>query len=127
MTAQEEQISRIENELNGARRDLRDTMSVVNAKVEQAEEELRPDRLVEKYPVGASCLAGALGYLVGSNAKNRIVGPVVILALLGFAISKGRSKDRRSPDWRRPDRVGPDRSGPDRGGEDDDGETRADD
>jgi len=97
MTAQEEQISKIEDELNGARRDLRDTMSAVNAKVEHAEEELRPDRLVERYPVGAACLASALGFLVGSNAKNRIVGPMMIFALLGFAISKSRSQDWPTP------------------------------
>jgi hypothetical protein len=117
MTAQEEQISRIEKELNGARRDLRETISAVNAKVEHAEEELRPDRLVERYPVGASCLAGALGFFVGSNAKNRIVGPLMILALLGYAISKGRPEDRRRPD----------RTKPDRSREDDDGEARSDD
>jgi hypothetical protein len=93
MTAQEEQISRIENELNGARRDLRDTMTAVNAKVEHAEDELRPDRLVERYPVGAACLAGALGFLVGSNTNNRIAGPAMFFALLGYAISRGLSKD----------------------------------
>ena len=93
MTAQEERISKIENELNGARGDLRDTMSAVNAKVGDAEERLHPDRLIEKYAVGASCLAGAVGFLVGSNTKNRVVGPAMILALLGYAISKGLSKD----------------------------------
>ena len=98
MTEQEERISRIENELNGARSDLRDTMSAVNAKVEYTEGELRPDRLVEKYPVGASCLAAALGFLVGSSSKNRIVGPAVILGLLGYAISRGLSKDRSRED-----------------------------
>lgn len=112
MTAQEEQISKIENELNGARRDLRDTMSAVNAKVEHAEEQLRPDRLVEKHPVGASCLAGALGFFVGSNAKSRIVGPMIIVALLGYALSKGLSKDWSRQDW---------------GREDDDGQTSSDD
>jgi hypothetical protein len=112
MTVQEEQVCKIENELNGARRDLRDTMSAVSAKIEHAEGELHPDRLVERYPVGASCLAGALGYLVGSNAKNRIVGPVILFALLGYAISKGLSHD-----W----------SGQDRSIADDDGETRSDD
>jgi hypothetical protein len=50
MTVQEEQIFKIENELNGARRDLRDTMSAIDAKVEHAEEEPRPDRLIERYP-----------------------------------------------------------------------------
>lgn len=112
MTVQEEQVFKIENELNGARRDLRDTMSAVSAKIEHAEGELRPDRLIERYPVGASCLAGALGYLVGSNAKNRIVGPVILLALVGYAISKGLSHD-----W----------SGQDQSIADDDGETRSDD
>jgi hypothetical protein len=108
MTVQEEQVFEIENELNGARRDLRDTMSAVSAKIEHAEGELRPDRLVERYPVGASCLAGALGYIVGSNAKNRIGGPLIFLALLGYAISKGLSHG-----WSRQDRNM----------EDDDGET----
>jgi len=98
MATQEEQIFEIENELNGARRDLHDTMSAVKAKVEHAEEELRPDRLVERYPVGASWLAGALGFFVGSNSKNRIVGPAMILALFGYAISKGFSKDRSGRD-----------------------------
>ncbi len=113
MAAQEEQqILKIENELNGARHDLRDTMSAVDAKVEHAEGELRPDRLVERHPVGASCLAGALGFLVASNTRNRIVGPVMLLALLGYAISKGLSKDWSRQDSRRAD---------------DDGETRSDD
>jgi hypothetical protein len=98
MTAQEEQISRIENELNGACRDLRDTMTAVNAKVEHTEDELRPDRLIERHPVGASCLAGALGFLVGSNTNNRLAGPAMFLALLGYAISRGLSKD-----WSRED------------------------
>jgi hypothetical protein len=100
MTAQEQQIFKIEAELNGARRDLRDTMSAVNAKVEHAEEALRPDRLVERHPVGASCLAGALGFLVGANARSRTFGPMMFLALVGYAISKGLSKDRSGKDDR---------------------------
>src|ERR1700730_6678811 len=90
MTAQEEQISRIENELNGACRDLRDTMTAVNAKVEHTEDELRPDRLIERHPVGASCLAGALGFLVGSNTNNRLAGPAMVVAMLGYGRSRGR-------------------------------------
>jgi hypothetical protein len=98
MTAQEEQISRIEDELNGACSDLRDTMSAVNAKVQQTEEGLRPDRLIEEYPVGASCLAGALGFFVGSHSDKRIAGPAIFLALLGYAISKRLSKGWSSED-----------------------------
>jgi hypothetical protein len=92
MAAQEERISKIENEPNGARNDLRDTMSAVNARVEDAEGQLHPDRLIEKYAGGASCLAGALGFLVGSSTRNRIVGSATVLAVLGYAISRSRLK-----------------------------------
>src|SRR5260370_6898664 len=93
MTAHEEQISRIDNELNGARRDLRDTMTAVNAKVEHAEDELRPDRLVERYPVGATCLAGPLGFLVGSNTNNPSPRPAMFLPLLRYPQPKASSKN----------------------------------
>ncbi|HVB79038.1 MAG TPA: hypothetical protein VNE82_03705 [Candidatus Binataceae bacterium] len=106
MTEQEERNFKIESELNDACRDLRDTMTAVNAKVEQTEDGFRADRLIEKYPVGASCVAGAIGFLIGANTNNRIVGPALIAALFGYAISRGVSKD-----WSR----------------EDDGETRSDD
>ncbi len=92
-TTTEEQISAIKIERNEARRDLRDTLTEVNAKVGRAEGGMRPDRVIESHPVGASLIAGALGFLFGSIVNNRGAGPLVIAALLGFAISKHASKE----------------------------------
>ncbi len=85
---EQEEISKIEAELDEAQHDLRDTLSEASAKAEHQEGALRPDRLVESYPIEASCLAGALGFIIGSRARPSAVGPVMIAALLGYAISR---------------------------------------
>ena len=90
----EEQISAIQIERNEARQDLRDTLTEVNAKVARTEGGMRPDHVIESHPVGASLIAGALGFLFGSISNSRAAGPVVIAALLGFAISKHASNDQ---------------------------------
>ena len=84
----EEEISKNREELNEARQDLHDTLTEVSAKAEQLEEKLRLDRLIESSPIGATCLAGALGFVIGSRAHPSAVGPAMICALLGYAISK---------------------------------------
>jgi hypothetical protein len=90
----EEQISAIQTERDDARQDLRDTLTDVNEKVGQVEDEMRPDRVIESHAVGASLIAGAMGFLFGSIVNSRGAGPVVIAALVGFAISKRGSDDR---------------------------------
>jgi ElaB/YqjD/DUF883 family membrane-anchored ribosome-binding protein len=94
MTTQE-QISAIQTERDDARQNLRDTLTEVNDKVEQAEDEMRPDHVIESHPVGAALIAGALGFLFGSIVNSRGAGPIVIAALLGVAISKHGSKDEQ--------------------------------
>src|ERR1700675_3532628 len=84
----EENNSRLETERADARQDLQDTLSEVNAKLSNAEDGLRPDRLVESHPVGAALIAGALGFVFGSTSTNRVSGPMIIAALVGFALSK---------------------------------------
>ena len=91
----EEQISAIQTERDDARQDLRDTLTDVNQKVGQVEDEMRPDRVIESHAVGASLIAGAMGFLFGSIVNSRGAGPVVIAALIGFAISKRGSDDQR--------------------------------
>jgi hypothetical protein len=91
----EEQISAIQTERDDARQDLRDTLTDVNEKVGQVEDEMRPDRVIESHAVGASLIAGAMGFLFGSIVNSRGAGPVVIAALVGFAISKRGSDDQR--------------------------------
>jgi hypothetical protein len=91
----QEQISANQTERDDARQDLRDTLAEVNEKVERTEDEMRPDHIIESHPVGASLIAGALGFLFGSIVNSRGAGPIVIAALLGVAISKHGSNDER--------------------------------
>ena len=91
----QEQISANQTERDDARRDLRDTLAEVNEKVERTEDEMRPDHVIESHPVGASLIAGALGFLFGSIVNSRGAGPIVIAALLGVAISKHGSNEER--------------------------------
>jgi len=89
----EEQISAIQIERDDARRNLRDTLADVNEKVEQAEGEMRPDHVIESHSVGASLIAGALGFVFGSIVNSRGAGPIVVAALLAVAIARHGSSD----------------------------------
>jgi hypothetical protein len=92
MTPEQEEIAKIEEELDGARRDLQETLSTVEAKVEQqverAEVALDPQKMLQDNLVGAACVAGVLGFLVGSS-KLRKVGGAAILVALGYAVWSG--------------------------------------
>jgi hypothetical protein len=83
----EEQISKDQDERDDALQDLRETLTEVNAKVERAADEFRPEHLIQSHPVGASLAAVALGFLVGSIFNKRANGPVMIAVVLGFALS----------------------------------------
>jgi len=96
----EEQISKNQDERDEARQDLRDTLTEVNAKVERAGGDLRPEHLVESHPVAASLVAGALGFLIGSTINNRGTGPIMIAAVLGFALSIRSSREASERDGR---------------------------
>ena len=89
---QEEHIAQIEEELDGARRDLQETLSVVEAKmgqqVERAENAFNPQKLLRDNLVGAACIAGVLGYLVGSGKYRKVAGPAILVGL-GYAIWSG--------------------------------------
>ena len=94
----EEEISKNQDELDEARQDLRDTLTEVNAKVERAGQDLRPDHLVESHPVAACCMAGALGFILGTKVKSRGTGAIVVAAVLGFALSIRSSREGRGSD-----------------------------
>jgi hypothetical protein len=96
----EEQISQIKDERDGARQDLRDTLSEVNAKVERAGNDLRPDHLIEAHPLASCLVASTVGLLIGANAKNRAIMPIVIAALVGFALSRFSSHSGGEDDAR---------------------------
>jgi ElaB/YqjD/DUF883 family membrane-anchored ribosome-binding protein len=87
VTQVEENTSRIEDELQDVQSDLRDTLSQVSAKAEAAVASLHPDEIVKNHTSGAMGLACALGFLTGS-IKRSALGPVLIVASIGLAISK---------------------------------------
>jgi len=87
-----ERISKKEDELDDARRGLQDTMTEVDEKLGRTELALHPEQLIRTYPVSASCLAGALGYVVGSKG-NPVLGRGMLLALLCYAVWRAMSED----------------------------------
>jgi hypothetical protein len=99
MTSQEE-ISRNQDERDDARQGLRDTLSEVNAKLERAGNEFRPDHLIEGHAVGACLIVGVLGFLLGSSINSRVTGPAMIAALLGFALSRRSASELSENDGR---------------------------
>jgi hypothetical protein len=97
----EQQISRIQDERDDARQDLRDALIEVNAKVGRAEDVLRPERMIENHSAGAALIAAAIGFLVGSTTNNKGAGPIMIAALFGFALSR-RAAESPEPEPNRP-------------------------
>ena len=85
--------SQLEQERDQARQDLQDTLAEVGAKLESAEDQLRPVHLVENHAVGAAIIAGALGFIFGSTSKSRMAGAVITAALFGFALSRRSAPD----------------------------------
>jgi hypothetical protein len=83
----EELISKNQDERDAARQNLRDTLTAVNAKVERAGKDFRPEQLVRTHPAAASLLAAGFGFLLGSTVKHRGPGPIIIGAALGLAIA----------------------------------------
>ena len=100
MVTEQEEISKIEGELDDARHDLQNTLTEFSAKAEHQQGILRPDRLIESHPIAASCLAGGLGFLIGSRTRPSAVGPAMIVALLGYAIFRRFSVDGSRSDAR---------------------------
>jgi len=92
MTFEQEELAKIEEELDGARRDLHETLSAVNAKmeheVERVEETFSPEEMLRNNIIGASCMAALAGFLIGSSRYKGIVGPAV-LAAIGYGIWSG--------------------------------------
>jgi hypothetical protein len=73
----------IKDEIKDATDDLRDALHQINDRVEEGVARLRPDRGIRKHPVTSVCLAGALGFALGSDsAEVAMVG----LAVLGVVI-----------------------------------------
>ena len=88
-----QQISAFQDERDDARQDLRDAITLVNAKVGRTEDSLSPERMLANHSAGAAMLAAAIGFLIGSTTNNQGAGPVMIAALFGFALSRRDPED----------------------------------
>ena len=60
----------IDREIEQAREELREVLTGVAERVEQAEENLNPKRLLERHPIAAACSAGALGFFIGGGSDE---------------------------------------------------------
>jgi len=72
------------NEIEDAKEDLREALHEINHRVEEGVAKLRPDRGIRKHPVTAACVAGALGFALGSESGEVTL---ITLLLLGGAIA----------------------------------------
>ena len=73
----------IRDEIDDATQDLRDALHQVNDRVGEHVASLWPTRPIRKHPLTTACVAGALGFALGSDSTGvSMIG----LLLLGAAI-----------------------------------------
>src|SRR5277367_5896953 len=77
------------NEIDDAKEDLRDALQQINNRVEEHVARLRPDRGIRKHPVTTACIAGALGFALGSDSGE---AAIIGLLALGAALMLSREK-----------------------------------
>jgi hypothetical protein len=69
----------IKTEIEDATEDLREALHQINDRVEEGVARLRPDRGIRKHPITSACLAGALGFALGSDsAEVAMIGLVIL-------------------------------------------------
>jgi ElaB/YqjD/DUF883 family membrane-anchored ribosome-binding protein len=95
MSVQEE-IPRINNELEQARHDLNETLTRINQKVERTDEEFSPKHIVKRRPLMTSCCAAAMGFVIGGHAERSLATGLLLGALLGYALASSSREMPRS-------------------------------
>lgn len=76
----------IKTEIDDATEDLRDALHQINDRVEEGVARMRPDRGIRKHPITSACLAGALGFALGSDSAEvamvglLVLGTVIVLS-----------------------------------------------
>ena len=81
----------IKDEIDDAKQDLRDALHEINHRVAR----LRPDRGIRKHPVASACVAGALGFALGSDSGE---AAIIGILLLGTAVVLTRAEAQGSGD-----------------------------
>jgi Flp pilus assembly protein TadB len=80
------ETAQIDQELEQAERDLRETLEQVNHKVEEMEARLRPEAIIHNNPTVLPLLAGLLGFFAGSGRQTRPLRWIAVGALLGATL-----------------------------------------
>ena len=88
----------IKDEINDAKQDLRDALHQVNDRVEERVAGLRPGRGIRKHPVATACVAGALGFALGSDSGE---AAMIGLLLLGAVIMVSDERKTKSDEIER--------------------------
>ncbi len=88
----------IKDEINDAKQDLCDALHQVNDRVEERVARLRPDRGIRKHPVTTACVAGALGFALGSDSGE---AAMIGLLLLGGVFIFGHERKVESDETER--------------------------
>lgn len=84
----------IKDELEDATQDLRDALNQVSDRVEEGVARLRPDRGIRKHPVTTACVAGALGFALGSESGEAAMVGLLLLGAV-FMLSNENKVDER--------------------------------
>jgi len=83
----------IKDELNNAKEDLRETLLEINHQVEKRVAGLSPERPIRKHPLRSACVAGALGFAMGSDSRE---AAVIGILLLGASLILTRNETIQS-------------------------------
>ena len=81
------EIDDAKSEINDAKEDLRDALQQINNRVDEHVARLRPDRGIRKHPLTTACIAGALGFALGSDSGE---AAIIGLLALGAALMLSR-------------------------------------
>jgi hypothetical protein len=81
----------IKDELDDAKEDLRDALHELNGRVEESVAKLRPDRGIRRHPIKTACVAGMLGFALGSESRE--VAFIGLFALGAIMLSGGLGAD----------------------------------
>src|SRR5271169_3871716 len=84
-----DEIDDARNEIDEAKEDLRDALQQINSRIEEHVARLRPDRGIRRHPVSTVCIAGALGFALGSDS-----GEAAIIGLLGLGAALMLSREK---------------------------------
>jgi len=84
-----DEIGNARNEIDDAKEDLREALHQINNRVEEQVARLRPDRGIRRHPVSTVCIAGALGFALGSDS-----GEAAIIGLLGLGAALMLSREK---------------------------------